>query len=119
MKKLTLTTAMITSIMLFSSPAVAQNLKSVFLEGKTDSTGRFTISHQYLAEPNSCEGTLIAGATVAIRNSGNKEWYTLVDRNENWHAIAWGDRKVSGYFNRPGYENQPVRVVLFLTNRIC
>lgn len=119
MKKLPLITAIVASSLMFSGPAMAQSLRSVFLQGETDNSGRFTITHPYVAEPDSCEGEFIAGATVAIQSSGNKAWYTLVDRNENWHAISWGDRNISGYFNRPGYENQPVRAVLFLTNRIC
>lgn len=107
-------------VMLFSGVSEANwNMDFAYLEGKTDSTGRFTIRHKYLATPSTCEGTFIVGATVAIQSPGNKQWYTLADRNENWHAISWGDNMVSGYFGLPGYENQPVRVVLFLTHRIC
>lgn len=102
----------------FAQASIAQvSLK--YMEGKTDSTGRFTIQHDYLATPSSCEGDFIAGATVAIQSKGNKEWYVVSDRNTNLRAISWTDKKIGGYFGQPDFVNQPVRVVLFITSKLC
>lgn len=118
MKKIILAIVFIFSIMLIPRLASAQLVEAVVLEGKTDSSGRFTIKHQYLAEPE-CERLFIVGAIVSIRSPGNKEWYTMADRNEEWQAISYRDKVITGYFNVPGFENQPVRVVLFLTPYVC
>ncbi len=125
MKKLLMLiiTAIASVVLLFPAPALAQNPNPVFLsvllEGQTNSHGRFTITYPYSAQPGACGSALIAGATVAIQNSGNGAWYTLADQNENVQAIAWADGRISGYFNLPDYENQPVRVILFLARHAC
>ncbi|WP_414545319.1 hypothetical protein [Nostoc sp. CCY0012] len=119
MKKMIVPTTIITSVMLLTNSAVAQMVQSVYLEGRTDSTGRFAINHQYEAEPSNCESTRIVGATVAIRNSGNGQWYIVHDRNDAKQAINFGNRVITGYFGTNEFKSQPVRVVLFLSHQIC
>lgn len=105
--------------MLLTGSAVAQMpVQAVYLRGSTNSGGNFTINHQYQAEPNNCEGTRIVGATVAIHNT-NGVWYVLNEIPNTRQAISFKNGQISGYYRDPGFENQPVRVVLFLSHDLC
>jgi hypothetical protein len=120
MKNNILPAAIMSSFMLLAGSAAAQMpVEAVYLRGTTDSTGRFTINHQYQAEPSHCEGTRIVGATVAILNSTNGYWYIVDDSNNVAQAIAFGNGVITGYFARSEYNSQPVRVVLFLSHDLC
>jgi hypothetical protein len=42
--------------------------------------------------------------------------YIVYDRNDAIQAIDFSNKRISGYFGTDEFKNQPVRVVLFLTN---
>ena len=80
-----------------------QGPQTVFVSGKTDDRGSFTIPWQ---------GARIDFAIAAVQHQ-NGNWHTLEASNTVDNRFWWNDRAVAGWIASPHFRKRPVRITIF------